>query len=56
MNGWINNGDGTSTFQTSFGPVTLPNDRLDNSAFGLDISDITTTCPRRKMTCCANPA
>ena len=43
MNGWINNGDGTSTFQTSFGPVTLPNDRLDNSLLLYDISDITTS-------------
>ena len=43
MNGWINNGDGTSTFHTSFGPITIPTDRLDNSSRGLDIGDITTT-------------
>ncbi|MCA3508474.1 MAG: hypothetical protein IOD01_14565 [Rhodobacter sp.] len=46
MTGWINNGDGTSTFQTSYGPITIPNDRLNNSFLGDDISDITTSTHR----------
>lgn len=42
MSGWVSNGDGTSTFLTSYGPITLPDSRLDNSWLGDDLSDITT--------------
>ena len=37
---WIDNGDGTSTFNTVYGSITLTNDKLDNSWYGDDIKDI----------------
>ncbi len=42
MSGWVDNGNGTSTFVTSYGPITIPTPRLDNSLWGDDLSDITT--------------
>jgi hypothetical protein len=45
MSGWTSNGDGTSSFETSFGTIVLPDDRLNNSYVGNDIGSITTTDP-----------
>jgi len=42
MAGWVSNNNGTSSFETKYGILTLPDEQLDNSWFGDDIADITT--------------